>query len=194
MVNYRGYFFGFILSEMSYQINYLASAVKNLQINKIPALESAINRISKKINVTGVDDLIQNINQLREEYGILSKDDKLTSFKETYDELLSKYNLVDSSMKVLDATLASVLTDVIAEPYRASLIPGFAEAREYGSSIGALATGISGSGSSVFSIFEDLEKANLMKDYLEKNFIANEDGFCHVCKVDRRGAYAQVID
>ena len=33
-----------------------------------------------------------------------------------------------------------------------------------------------------------------MKDYLEKNFIANEDGFCHVCKVDRRGAYAQVID
>lgn len=114
MVNYRGYFFGFILSEMSYQINYLASAVKNLQINKIPALESAINRISKKINVTGVDDLIQNINQLREEYGILSKDDKLTSFKETYDELLSKYNLVDSSMKVLDATLASVLTDVNA--------------------------------------------------------------------------------
>ena len=93
-----------------------------------------------------------------------------------------------------DKLAASVLTDVIAEPYRASLIPGFAEAREYGSSIGALATGISGSGSSVFSIFEDLEKANLMKDYLEKNFIANEDGFCHVCKVDRRGAYAQVID
>lgn len=93
-----------------------------------------------------------------------------------------------------DKLAASVLTDVIAEPYRASLIPGFAEAREYGSSIGALATGISGSGSSVFSIFEDLEKANLMKNYLEKNFIANEDGFCHVCKVDRRGAYAQVID
>lgn len=93
-----------------------------------------------------------------------------------------------------DKLAASVLTDVIAEPYRASLIPGFSEAREYGSSIGALATGISGSGSSVFSIFEDLEKANLMKDYLEKNFIANEDGFCHVCKVDRRGAYAQVID
>ncbi len=93
-----------------------------------------------------------------------------------------------------DKLAASVLTDVIAEPYRASLIPGFSEAREYGLSIGALATGISGSGSSVFSIFEDLEKANLMKDYLEKNFIANEDGFCHVCKVDRRGAYAQVID
>ena len=93
-----------------------------------------------------------------------------------------------------DKLAASVLTDVIAEPYRASLIPGFAEAREYGSTIGALATGISGSGSSVFSVFEDLEKANLMKEYLEKNFIANEDGFCHICKVDRRGAYAQVID
>ena len=93
-----------------------------------------------------------------------------------------------------DKLAASVLTDVIAEPYRASLIPGFAEAREYGSTIGALATGISGSGSSVFSVFEDLEKAILMKEYLEKNFIANEDGFCHICKVDRRGAYAQVID
>lgn len=99
---------------MSYQINYLASAVKNLQINKIPALETAINRISKKINVSGVDDLIQNINQLREEYGILSKDDNLSSFKETYTELLNKYNLVDNSVKILDATLASVLTDVNA--------------------------------------------------------------------------------
>ena len=32
-----------------------------------------------------------------------------------------------------------------------------------------------------------------MKVYLERNFIANEDGFCHVCKLDRRGAYAEVF-
>lgn len=92
-----------------------------------------------------------------------------------------------------DKLASKLLVDVIAEPYRASLIPGFADAREHGASIGALATGISGSGSSVFSIFEDLEKAKEMKEYLERNFIANEDGFCHICKIDRRGSYAEEL-
>lgn len=89
-----------------------------------------------------------------------------------------------------DKLAAATLHDVIAEPYRASLIPGFTEAREYGKTLGSLGTGISGSGSAVFSIFEDLDKAKEMKEYLERNFIANEDGFCHVCKIDRQGAFA----
>ena len=93
-----------------------------------------------------------------------------------------------------DKLAASCLIDVIAEPYRASLIPGFTDAREFGKTLGALATGISGSGSSVFSIFEDKEKAEQMKEYLERNFIANEDGFCHICKIDRRGAYAEALE
>ena len=92
-----------------------------------------------------------------------------------------------------DKLAASCLVDVIAEPYRASLIPGFEDARAHGVQLGALATGISGSGSSIFSIYEDLDKAHEMKEYLERNFIANEDGFCHVCKVDRRGAFAQQV-
>ena len=92
-----------------------------------------------------------------------------------------------------DMLAASCLVDVIAEPYRASLIPGFEDARAHGVQLGALATGISGSGSSIFSIYEDLDKAHEMKEYLERNFIANEDGFCHVCKVDRRGAFAQQV-
>ncbi|MDO5351989.1 MAG: homoserine kinase [Succinatimonas sp.] len=92
-----------------------------------------------------------------------------------------------------DADLAAkCLIDVIAEPYREQLIPGLKEAREHAKTLGALATGISGSGSSIFSVFTDLEKAQEMKVYLERNFIANEDGFCHVCKLDRRGAYAEV--
>ena len=92
-----------------------------------------------------------------------------------------------------DKLAASCLVYVIAEPYRASLIPGFEDARAHGVQLGALATGISGSGSSIFSIYEDLDKAHEMKEYLERNFIANEDGFCHVCKVDRRGAFAQQV-
>ena len=94
-----------------------------------------------------------------------------------------------------DGQLASkCLIDVIAEPYREQLIPGLKEARAYAKNIGALATGISGSGSSVFSVFTNLEKAQEMKEYLERNFIANEDGFCHVCKLDRRGAYAEICE
>lgn len=92
-----------------------------------------------------------------------------------------------------DKLAASCLIDVIAEPYRESLISGFKEAREHGATLGALATGISGSGSSIFSIYTNLEKANEMKEYLERNFIDNEDGFCHVCKIDRRGAFAKEI-
>lgn len=86
------------------------------------------------------------------------------------------------------------LVDVIAEPYRAALIPGFAEARVFGSALSALATGISGSGSTIFSIFRDMEAAQKMKEYLEREFVANEDGFCHICKVDPKGACVEVIE
>ncbi len=30
-----------------------------------------------------------------------------------------------------------------------------------------------------------------MKEYLERNFIVNEDGFAHICKIDERGAYVE---
>lgn len=88
---------------------------------------------------------------------------------------------------------ASCLVDVIAEPYREKLIPGLGAAREYAKSQGALATGISGSGSSIFSIVKDLKAATDIKAWLEQNFIANSDGFCHICRIDERGAYAERI-
>ncbi len=109
----------------------------------------------------------------------------------TYGRRLSAF--VHACYTHNDKLASKLLVDVIAEPYRASLIPGFSDSREHGASLGALATGISGSGSSIFSIFEDLEKAREMKEYLERNFIANEDGFCHICKIDRRGSYAEEV-
>ena len=33
-----------------------------------------------------------------------------------------------------------------------------------------------------------------MKEYLERNFIANEDGFCHICKIDKHNAYAEALE
>ncbi|MCK0535649.1 MULTISPECIES: homoserine kinase [unclassified Anaerobiospirillum] len=107
----------------------------------------------------------------------------------TFGRRLSTF--VHASYSKNESLAASCLVDVVAEPYRASLIPGFVEAREHGRAIGALSTGISGSGSTIFSIFTDESAAVQMKEYLERQFIANEDGFCHVCKVDPRGAFVQ---
>ena len=107
----------------------------------------------------------------------------------TYARRLAAF--VDACHRNDAVTASSCLKDVIAEPYREQLIPGLQQARAFGESHGALATGISGSGSSLFSVYDDLQKALEMKAYLEQNFIANEDGFCHICKVDRRGAYAE---
>lgn len=82
--------------------------------------------------------------------------------------------------------------DVIAEPYREGLITGYKEAKEYALNHEAKAMGISGSGSSIFAIYKDMDKALSFKEYLEKNFICNEDGFCHICKIDSLGCEISV--
>ncbi len=87
-----------------------------------------------------------------------------------------------------ESLAASMLTDVIAEPYRAQLIPGFEQVRTYAQQSGALAMGISGSGPTVFTVMKDLEQAERLKLWLEENFIQNDDGFCHICKLDKEGA------
>ncbi len=83
---------------------------------------------------------------------------------------------------------ASLLTDVVAEPYRASLIPGFKAARQLSIDSGALAMGISGSGPTLFMVSDDLAQANRLARWLGDNFIQNSDGFVHVCKLDAQGA------
>ncbi len=86
------------------------------------------------------------------------------------------------------ALAAGFLKDVIAEPYRQQLIPGFKEARTYAEQSGALATGISGSGPTIFAVMTEKEQAERLKAWLESNFIQNEDGFCHICHLDQEGA------
>ena len=82
---------------------------------------------------------------------------------------------------------AKCLVDVIAEPYRKSLIPGFDEARAYAMSNGGLAFGISGSGPSIFAVTESMDSAKNIESWLKSEFIQNSDGFCHICRIDRRG-------
>jgi len=83
---------------------------------------------------------------------------------------------------------AAMLKDVIAEPYRQQLIPGFVQAREYAAQSGALATGISGSGPTVFMVTTELEQAERLKHWMETNFIQNDSGFSYICRLDNQGA------
>ncbi|HFC29635.1 MAG TPA: homoserine kinase [Oceanospirillales bacterium] len=81
---------------------------------------------------------------------------------------------------------ASALFDVIAEPKRKSLIAGFDAYRDYAKSMGAIAFGISGSGSTVFAISNDAEVSNKIQNYALSHF-CQKDGFSYICRVDNLG-------
>ncbi|MEQ4530022.1 MAG: homoserine kinase [Mixta sp.] len=83
---------------------------------------------------------------------------------------------------------AKLMRDVIAEPYRTKLLPGFAEARQAAQDIGALACGISGSGPTLFAVCNDQETAQRMADWLQQNYLQNDEGFVHICRIDTAGA------
>ncbi|WP_323636792.1 homoserine kinase [Pectobacterium polaris] len=83
---------------------------------------------------------------------------------------------------------AKLMKDVIAEPYRTKLLPGFAAARQAAEDIGALACGISGSGPTLFSICNDMASAQRLTDWLRDNYLQNDEGFVHICRLDTTGA------
>jgi homoserine kinase len=86
------------------------------------------------------------------------------------------------------AHAAECLVDEIAEPHRAALLPGFAEAREALTELGALAVGISGSGPTIFAIVDDQRVAERAFSWLRTNYLQTEHGFAHICRADLEGA------
>ena len=88
-----------------------------------------------------------------------------------------------------DAALAGAsVTDLIAEPHRSQLLPGFGNAQRALGNLGALAVGISGSGPTIFAITDDFEAANAVEAWLDSNYRVNERGFVHICRADLGGA------
>ena len=73
--------------------------------------------------------------------------------------LQSDYNLIARSLE-----------DVIIEPVRSILIPGFDAIKERAKSVGALGGGISGSGPSVFMLSRSLETAQLVEIQMQQVF------------------------
>jgi len=82
----------------------------------------------------------------------------------------------------------SLLKDVMAEPYRQSLLPNFSAVKEALIEQGCLAVGISGSGPTVFAVTDSLYKAKQTQKFLDNNYIINQQGFTHICQVDQQGA------
>lgn len=68
------------------------------------------------------------------------------------------------------ALIGRSLEDVIIEPVRSILIPGFDEIKERSKSVGALGGGISGSGPSVFMLSRSLETAQLVEIQMKAVF------------------------
>ncbi|ATW33361.1 MULTISPECIES: homoserine kinase [Candidatus Williamhamiltonella] len=83
---------------------------------------------------------------------------------------------------------AELMKDVIAEPYRLRMLPSFLTARQKAKEMGALATGISGSGPTLFSVCPNLKTATSISDWLQHHYLENDAGFVHICRLDSLGA------
>jgi homoserine kinase len=86
------------------------------------------------------------------------------------------------------ARAAECITDLIAEPHRQRLLPGFMNVRESLMSMGALAVGISGSGPTLFCIVNDSRIANSAATWLAENHSETEQAIVHICRADLAGA------
>lgn len=83
---------------------------------------------------------------------------------------------------------AACMVDLLAEPHRKSLLPGFEAARNSLAGMGVLATGISGSGPTVFCIADDSRVALSAARWLQQHYVQNNDGFVRLCRADLAGA------
>ncbi|HLA51758.1 MAG TPA: homoserine kinase [Flavitalea sp.] len=80
------------------------------------------------------------------------------------------------------------LEDVIIEPVRSILIPGFAEVKEKCISAGALGGGISGSGPSVFMLSVEQRTAKRVAELMEEVYSRLDIEYkIYVTKIDERG-------
>jgi len=95
---------------------------------------------------------------------------------------------VDACHRADKAQAFSVITDVVAEPYRKGLLPKYQQAHDHLMASGAHAVGISGSGPTLFCICDNEQQTQDFAQWLQTNYLQTDLGFVHVCKVDEVGA------
>jgi homoserine kinase len=88
------------------------------------------------------------------------------------------------------ALLSRSLVDHVAEPKRASLVPGFADVKAAAMSAGALGCSLSGSGPSIFALTSSLDQAHAAGAGMQRAFAAQSKvaSDLWVCPVGRQGA------
>ncbi|MGV3586478.1 MAG: homoserine kinase, partial [Adhaeribacter sp.] len=80
------------------------------------------------------------------------------------------------------------LKDVIIEPIRSMLIPGFDEVKEAALANGALGASISGSGPSMFALSSSLETAQQVAQAMTQTFSQFEiENHSYVSKINKQG-------
>jgi homoserine kinase len=80
------------------------------------------------------------------------------------------------------------LTDVVVEPFRSQLIPGFERIKEAALKNGALGTGISGSGPSVFSLCKSRLTAIKVESAIRQAYTTQNIAFeVYVSKINMEG-------
>ena len=86
--------------------------------------------------------------------------------------------------------LSRSLVDSIAEPKRASLVPGFAAVKSAATAAGALGCSLSGSGPSIFALASSMEIAQAAGAAMKRAFdgASNAGSDVWVCPVGREGA------
>jgi homoserine kinase len=97
--------------------------------------------------------------------------------------------LVVGLMKPDFALISRSLHDVVAEPIRSVLIPGFDTIKESAIKSGALGCGISGSGPTIFSLSSDINVAHSIGQIIQQQFTSfglKSDVF--VSRINREGA------
>ena len=98
--------------------------------------------------------------------------------------------LVAGMMKNDYELIGRSLVDVVAEPLRADLIPGFRRAKEIAIQNGALGCGISGSGPTIFCLCRGKQNAQQAGDAVQQEFNAlNLKSEIYISEVNREGAY-----
>lgn len=133
-------------------------------------------------------------------YWVLAYPDVLISTQAARDLLPKQYDretlirfgqnlagfVAASYEKKLDLAFA-LITDEVAEPYRARLLPDYAATKQALLDMNSLAVGISGSGPTIFSACRTLEDAQKQASWLTKNYLQTDEGFVSVCQIDQQG-------
>lgn len=102
--------------------------------------------------------------------------------------------LVAGFMQKDYALIGRSLEDVIIEPVRSILIPGFNEVKEKCKNAGALGGGISGSGPSVFMLSVEEKTANKVSEVMREVYSALGIDFkIYVTKIDEKGVKIEIL-